>query len=229
MNRNYLVYVMDTEIFEDDGVFDRCMERVSAYRRDKVMRLRFRHGRNASLAAGVLLAYVLDEYAGVDERDCAYVMGDRGKPRIVCGTDVHFSLSHTDNLVGVMVGCAPCGIDVERIRSFPESIVKRIFSDDDRAVYMSFDDERERDLYCAKVWTRREAYGKMTGDGVLMNDEAQQRVMDEDYMADRGVLVRNIAVPSGAYMTAVCTGDGGKCPAAVFADSGELVLSMLKW
>lgn len=211
---------MDTEIFEDDDIFERCMKHVSAYRREKVTRLIFRADKNASLAAGVLFAYALREYAGIDEHGCTYVNGKGGKPYVVCGSDaqyrldntffggdgfcamanrqsaseVQFSLSHTDGLVGVIVGDVPCGIDVEIVRAFPESIVKRMFSDEDRERVMSFEDTGDRDRYCAKVWTRREAYGKLTGDGVLMNDEAQKRVMEDDYMRSRGVYLQNIDI-----------------------------------
>lgn len=236
MGRNSRIYIMDTKIFEDDDVFGRCMKRVSAYRREKVSRLRFRGDKNASLAAGVLLSYALREYAGIDEHACTYVKEKGGKPYIVCGSDaqyrldstsfggdsfcamahrqnvseVQFSLSHTDGLVGVIVGDVPCGIDAERVKVFPESIVNRIFSDKDREMALSFEDDGDRDRYCARVWTRREAYGKLTGDGVLMNDEAQKRVMDDEYMGSRGVYLQNIDIN---------TKDGSLSPAFGIEDS----------
>lgn len=211
---------MDTEIFEDDDIFGECMKLVSAYRREKVSRLRFRTDRNSSLAAGILLSHALREYAGIDESACTYVKGRGGKPHIVCGSDaqyrldstfgggdefcamanrqsageVQFSLSHTDGLVAVIVGGMPCGIDTEKIRDFPESIVKRLFSEGDMERALSCGEDADRNRYCMRVWTRREAYGKLTGDGVLMNDEIQRRVMDDEYMRGRGVYLQNISI-----------------------------------
>ena len=48
---DYLLYVMDTRALEDDAEFERWLEMVSEYRRRKVLRLRRREDRNASLAA----------------------------------------------------------------------------------------------------------------------------------------------------------------------------------
>ena len=50
---DYLLYVMDTRALEDDAEFERWLEMVSEYRRRKVLRLRRREDRNASLAADV--------------------------------------------------------------------------------------------------------------------------------------------------------------------------------
>lgn len=230
---------MDTEIFDDDDIFDRCMGRVSDYRRDKVMRLRFRNDKKSSLAAGVLLSYALGTYMGIDERACTYAAGEKGKPYIVCDkkdqSSLHFSLSHTDGLVGVIVGSAPCGIDVESIKTFPDSIVERIFSVGDRYKACLFSNPYDRDSYCTRVWTRREAYGKLTGDGLLMNDETQRRVMDDEYMKSRGVMIQNLETSQNdRYMAAACVygsyEDFEDEPlAATFEASKHLVLSCLKW
>lgn len=55
----YRAYIMDTGAFADDGIYGRCLDAVSEYRRCKVERLRRRDDRNASLAAGILLAHAL--------------------------------------------------------------------------------------------------------------------------------------------------------------------------
>lgn len=193
----YRAYIMDTGAFADDGIYGRCLDAVSEYRRCKVERLRRRDDRNASLAAGILLAHALRECAGIDERLVTYEKNKAGKPFI---KDIQFSISHTEGCVAAAIGSEPCGIDVERVRRIPDSIVNRLYSDEDKKYVMSC---ARPDIYSTCVWTRREAYSKMTGTGILMKDEEQQKVMDNRHMAEKNIWLGNYAicrVESGGHM-----------------------------
>jgi phosphopantetheinyl transferase len=184
----YRAYIMDTGAFADDGIYGRCLDAVSEYRRCKVERLRRRDDRNASLAAGILLAHALRECAGIDERLVTYEKNKAGKPFI---KDIQFSISHTEGCVAAAIGSEPCGIDVERVRRIPDSIVNRLYSDEDKKIVMSC---AHPEIYSTCVWTRREAYSKMTGTGILMKDEEQQMVMDNAHMEKKNIWLGNYAV-----------------------------------
>mgnify|MGYP002727610075 FL=1 len=231
---DYLLYVMDTRALEDDAEFERWLEMVSEYRRRKVLRLRRREDRNASLAAGCLLSYALKQYAGIDERNIVYIKNKSGKPFIIenydeqyalgrnapgvdrmCAsayrndnTDIQFSISHTEGCVAVVVGGNVCGIDVEHIRRIPDSIVNRMYSKEDAERIADIEDESEKaDIYSTCVWTRREAFGKMTGTGLLMSDPDQKKVMDDGYMAERNAVLTNYEIgqyPSGKLFIINC-------------------------
>ena len=206
--KNYIAYITDSKILEDDGVFDVCLGRVSEYRRNKVLKLRRREDRNSSLAAGVLLTYVLDIWGGIDERRVEYECNKKGKPFIKnYFGDVCFSMSHTEGCAAVVLCKKPCGIDVERIRRIPDSIVDRLFSDMDRNVIS--EDQQNADVYGMSVWTRREAYSKMTGTGILMKDESQKMVMNDEYMNGKGVSLKNAVFDIGGseFMTALALSD----------------------
>ena len=144
----YRAYIMDTGAFADDGIYGRCLDAVSEYRRCKVERLRRRDDRNASLAAGILLAHALRECAGIDERLVTYEKNKAGKPFI---KDIQFSISHTEGCVAAAIGSEPCGIDVERVRRIPDSIVNRLYSDEDKKCVMSC---AHPEIYSTCVWTR---------------------------------------------------------------------------
>ena len=184
----YRAYIMDMEAFADDETYGICLEKVSEYRRSKVERLRRREDRNASLAVGILLAHVLRECAGIDERLVKYEKNKAGKPFI---KDIQFSISHTEGCVAAAIGSEPCGIDVERVRRIPDSIVNRLYSDEDKKCVMSC---AHPEIYSTCVWTRREAYSKMTGTGILMKDEEQQMVMDNAHMEKKNIWLGNYAV-----------------------------------
>ena len=192
----YRAYIMDTDAFEDDEIYGRCLDRVSGYRRSKVERLRRREDRKSSLAAGLLLSYALKEYAGIDEYSLDYTCNKSGKPFADTGDiDVQFSISHTEGCVAAVVGCDVCGIDVERVRKIPDSIVNRIYYEGDRHI---IETGGHPEMYGTCVWTRREAYSKMTGTGILMNDEAQQLVMDDEYMAGLQIELESYGVRKNA-------------------------------
>ena len=262
---DYLLYVMDTKAFEDDAEFERRLEMVSEYRRNKVLRLRRRDDRNASLAAGCLLSYALKQYAGIDERQAAYTKNKVGKPFIIenydeqyglgretpgadhmCAsayrndnTDIQFSISHTEGCAAVAVGRNVCGVDVERVRRIPDSIVNRMYSKEDAERISRIEDGGQKaDIYSTCVWTRREAYGKMTGTGLLMSDQDQKMVMDDGYMAECNVVLTNYEIgqyQSGAlliingeesvmaqFVVAVCLENGSSIADLKVIDSHKL-------
>lgn len=189
---DFYAYIMNADFFSDASVFDDCLNSVSEYRRNKVNRLARIDDKRMSLAAGVLLAYALDKKFGIKENNMNYICSKGGKPYLEGRSDVFFSISHTSGFVAVIVGDAPCGIDIECVRKFPASIVNRLFSAKDRDIYNSDDlSEEEKDRYAVSVWTRREAYVKFTGTGILMNDDAQKHVMEKNYMKSMGCDVSN--------------------------------------
>ena len=197
-DREYVAYVMDTRAFADEDVFDMCLDMVSEYRREKVRKLRMKKDQQASLAAGILLEAELERHACIDRHSITYIKDKKGKPCIYGLNNISFSISHTDGCVAVILGPDPCGIDVEGIRHMPDRIVERLFSDEDisRLDTMKSDEVR-KSVYGTSVWTRRESYGKMTGTGIMMSDETQEKVMDSDYMLEKHILLKNFCLSDG--------------------------------
>ena len=87
-----------------------------------------------------------------------------GKP---CLSDAQIGITHTAEQVfcAVSDGESPVGIDAEEINGRldakrRQAMAKRWFSDAEQALAMA----SEREFY--RVWTRKEAYVKMTGEGL---------------------------------------------------------------
>ena len=90
-----------------------------------------------------------------------------GKPYIE-GSDIHFSIAHTEGLVACVVADTECGIDCEKIvkkENAPE-FCKRFFvgGEIEKMEKCGYD---ETELL--KIWTCKEAYGKKTGQGVALS------------------------------------------------------------
>lgn len=95
--------------------------------------------------------------------------GPHGKPRILNPrTDCCFNLSHSgDVLLMALAHGHEIGIDVEKIRPIGNSkeIVRRYFSDTEISSHESLPEvEQLEDFFV--TWTQKEAYLKMTGQGM---------------------------------------------------------------
>lgn len=186
--------MIDTDFLLEENNRNRYMPLVSAYRRHKVEKLRFPKDRALSLGAGLLLAYALAG-KGVDERSAAYKEGEYGKPAID-GLPFHFSLSHSGHRSVCMLDDAPCGIDIEGIASYKKRIVDRMFSEQEQIfLEQSGQDESGKAETFARIWTRRESYGKLVGRGLDFTDNIQGRLFDDAYIHTKGIYFKEFRIP----------------------------------
>jgi 4'-phosphopantetheinyl transferase len=98
---------------------------------------------------------------------------DKGKPYVVDGAHkaaLQFSMSHSAGLAVFAFGrCERIGIDIEEIRGFPEMLA---------VAALNFTSTEVEEIHAApeencastffKLWTRKEALLKASGDGVLL-------------------------------------------------------------
>lgn len=97
------ILIGDVRKLERDPLFQEGLERVSRYRREKILRLHFRRDRNLSLGAALLLDRQLAT-CGMREKDMTYSENAYGKPSLRGCPDIRFSLSHA----GDYAVCAVC-------------------------------------------------------------------------------------------------------------------------
>ena len=64
-----------------------------------------------------------------------------------------------------MVAGKECGIDCEKIRPTRTNVMRRAFSETEKALVEN-SPESERDLMFTRLWTLKEAYGKAIGKGI---------------------------------------------------------------
>ena len=91
-----------------------------------------------------------------------YQTTETGKPYFVGGPDIHFSLSHTKGAVMCAISGSEVGCDIERIdrRMDLESVAARFFTEKE------IRDCRVDPKEFFRIWTRKEAYSKYTGQGL---------------------------------------------------------------
>lgn len=138
-----------------------------------------RHRRRFTVARGAMRE-VLGGYLGVGTAEVRFAYGERGKPRLAEG-GVEFNLSHSEEMALLAVTSAvPVGVDVEALRRMEDAlkISERFFSAAERGVLAACP-EGERDAAFFRCWTRKEAYVKAVGDGIVLGLDRFDVSLDE--------------------------------------------------
>jgi 4'-phosphopantetheinyl transferase len=104
------------------------------------------------------------------DRTCAGCGGAHGKPRLVDADGVHFSVSHSADVVAVAVSRAgPVGVDIERVAPWHDAdldeVAELTLAPVERAV-LARQPAADRALAFTTYWTRKEAAVKAVGTGL---------------------------------------------------------------
>lgn len=142
------VYVLDVSPLR--GIERQALERLSAERREKAVRLRREEARLLSIGAGLLL-----RMAGLDP---PFAYGEHGKPYLPGGPD--FSLTHTGTFAALAVREGPVGLDAETVAPVRRAAERALTAEERRYI------ESEPERRFAYLWTRKEAVLKCTGAGL---------------------------------------------------------------
>lgn len=153
------VYLMYTGNLPDPAEKPELLSGLSEDRIQKILRCKMIQDRKLSLAAGLLMNWVLTRY-GCDMNAVSY--GENGKPEI---EGICFNLSHSQEYAVCAVSSRPVGCDIEKIKELKTDIAKRFFSKREQE-YLNTFGETERPGEFFRLWTMKESYVKMTGEGM---------------------------------------------------------------
>lgn len=155
------IYAANTSNLPDPKEFPEVMEGLSEGRIEKILRFRKEEDRKQSLGAGLLLKYCLEK-AGLSMKDIRH--GENGKPQI---DNFYFNLSHSKDMVVCAVSERAVGCDIECIGEMREGIAERYFTPNEIIHLNQYKNEEKRDEFY-RLWTMKESYMKMTGEGMSL-------------------------------------------------------------
>lgn len=145
--------------------------------------------RRLRLISRALLRSVLARYVGRAAPDLRFRRDEHGRPQVVGGCDVAFSLSHTAGLIACAVtrGGSAVGVDVERLqpRDLTATVARRFFSEAERARLEGVATEMRAAEFFS-YWVLKEAYVKAIGRGISLG----LRTFTVELDGDRAGLVR---------------------------------------
>ena len=137
-----------------------------------------------------------------------YSYGPHGKPKIL-DFSLQFSLSHSGQYILCAVSSQNVGADIQQKKKVNAlGIAKRFFSPEEYLQLEQCGCETECQELFYRMWTRKEAYGKLTGDGVpsLLRQDVSQIMKGYSHVVppDHGLKWITVQPPMG-YEVAVCT------------------------
>lgn len=155
------VYALNVQDLPDPAEKPSVMDGLWEDRRQKILRYKFAEGRKQSLGAGLLLKWVLQERGSAIKK---LSFGPNGKPE---AEGVFFNLSHSRQWVICSIGDAPVGCDVEEIAPVRDGIAERFFTEKE-VQYLNCFEGAQRQEQFFRLWTLKESYMKMTGEGMSL-------------------------------------------------------------
>lgn len=137
----------------------------------RARRFYFERDRRHFAAARSILRGLLGRYLDTSAGGIRFGYGGRGKPSVVSpGTDVRFNLSHSNRrALFVFARARALGVDLEagaRLKDDWPALARRVFSAREQAELAALPPGQRRAAFL-NGWTRKEAYLKATGLGIV--------------------------------------------------------------
>lgn len=156
------VYVTDVSVYKDSEVFRTFYDKMDDRRKEKIDRFKNDSDKFLSLGAGVLLGVAMSEL-GIADPIIEYKAN--GKPYIKNRSDIFFNLSHSGTYAAMTISDREVGIDIEKRKSFKDSLIKRLFDEKEMAMAPRMD----ADAFYTGLWTAKESVMKYFGIGISMD------------------------------------------------------------
>lgn len=185
------IYILDITSVSD--LLIELKERVSERRQNAYEKAENREKALTPIATEVLLAYALKQNLPL-----AYKTDKKGKPYIP--TLPFFNISHSGKYVVCAVSNKEVGVDIERVSRMRIDLSRRILSEGELTKNTGVAGAGLQRLLCEK-WVRKEAYLKMTGDGLRRS--MTSLCFDSDRLCDEKVFSRLFNI-DGGYLLSFC-------------------------
>jgi 4'-phosphopantetheinyl transferase len=181
--------------------------------------------RTSFIVARGLLRIVLGNYMNAEPAAIDFRYGPYGKPEVKGASPVHFSVSHSEQMVlfGLRLD-REIGVDIERIRPIEdmEDIARRFFSPAECRDLLAIPKQHRTKAFY-DCWTRKEAFIKFLGTGlsfpldrfqVTLGPGDPVRLIHVDGQPSKAWFLQDIA-PSDSHSAAVAS-EGRNCQCRVW-------------
>ena len=139
----------------------RLLPLVSVQRREQALRFTHLFGQYCCLKSYEILLQLLASTYTLHSTP-TFLYNEYGAPSIKNGP--YFSISHCKSGIAVAVSKQPIGIDIETVRPLKVDLVKKTMNPLEQEVIF-FD--TQPDWAFTRLWTRKEAFLKMKGTGII--------------------------------------------------------------
>lgn len=210
MDRYLKIYAANIEIMKvmQEEDWAEWMPLLDCTRREKIGRLKQKKDRAQSLGAGLLLRYsfLQEGYTKEQWANVTIQCEPLGKPRIVQDPEFCYSLSHSGDWVICGVYSKELGADIQEMQPWKQNIAKRCFAVEEYERILQAEEAEKQPMFY-RMWTAKESYGKLTGDGIgkgishYLTTESFDRVKDTKCHTEARIKIYE-TLPG--YMVCIC-------------------------
>lgn len=147
------------EISED--TLQELLSQLPSWRQEKALSYRRPLDRFLCAKAYLLLKEGLSKLYGISGNP-DFTYGPAGKPFLEKYPSIHFNISHCPSCVCCAISSSEVGVDVETIQYDPE-LAAGVFNASEQE---SIEASENPDIEFTRLWTMKESYLKLTGDGL---------------------------------------------------------------
>ncbi|MBR3515027.1 MAG: 4'-phosphopantetheinyl transferase superfamily protein [Lachnospiraceae bacterium] len=161
------IYVSGIRVLENEVNVKTALTQVDPLRRAQAAQIKDPRKRAQSLAAGLLVQHAAREYLGENAPAGIYeiLTTEQGKPYFKDFPDLHFSLSHSGQMVLVALSEQQVGADIQEWKELKADIAGRFFHPEETAYLRSLPASSSEKAFF-DLWCLKESYIKYTGKGL---------------------------------------------------------------
>lgn len=192
--------MLDVSAVPDPKCDYNALSGIPEWRRRYILRYMRACDRKLSLGAWRLLDKALKENGFSSEN---VMIGRNGKPEC---DGIYFNLSHSADMALCVVCDTPVGCDIEKVTTAPMEVAERYFSKREYRYISDAENRTDADRRFFRLWTMKESYMKMTGEGMSISPDSIEMNVDVRTVMRDGVLqdciLQNTSV--GGYEISIC-------------------------
>lgn len=147
---------------------------MTAQRKEKVDKLRIAQKKYCTVAGEMIVKKYISNKLGIDYKHIIILTTEKGKPYVE-NINIHFNISHCENMVACAFDEKEIGVDIEKIRPINLSITKKVCTDNELLYIFEKTPQPDDFSLCERkdllekffqIWTTKEAYFKCVGTGI---------------------------------------------------------------
>jgi len=159
-----VVYVCRLYESLPENIFSLFMMATGEEKKKRILKQKNRRKAEAMLVGEVLAKLAVKEQFEINIESQKFEKSKTGKPYLSGYPDVHFSISHSGDIVVCAVSSSSVGIDVEKIKRVKESVKEKV------SLQSELERIKDSDEEFIKLWTQKEAVVKKYGTGIAGGD-----------------------------------------------------------